>query len=185
MPFVVFYTYTFTSFFMKKILLTSMAAGALILGGCTSLSEEENNDTHMPSPETMENSTENSMDNSMGNNHSTQKNTEESITAAGKMIEYTAENLSNAIDNDETVILAFSASWCPSCQAIEKDILKNLSNIPENVTLIKADYDTEKDLIKKYSIKGQHTFVQLDSNQNAVKTWRGSPTLKALIAEIQ
>jgi hypothetical protein len=36
--------------------------------------------------------------------------------------------------------------------------------IPDNINLLKVDYDTYTDLKEKYSITMQHTYVEVDVN---------------------
>ena len=82
-------------------------------------------------------------------------------------------------------VLFFAASWCPSCQGLDKDITANLGEIPEGVTIHKADYDTETELKKKFGVTYQHTMVQIDQNGELVKKWSGSNSLASLVAQVQ
>jgi thiol-disulfide isomerase/thioredoxin len=82
-------------------------------------------------------------------------------------------------------ILDFYAPWCPSCVVLKKDILSKLDEIPESVTLVEVDYDTEKDLAKKYGVKYQHILVQIDENANEITKWSGSLTLESLVNNIK
>lgn len=82
-------------------------------------------------------------------------------------------------------VLFFKASWCPSCNSLDKDIMANINAIPGGVSILKVDYDKEKDLKKKYGITYQHTFVQVDENGNEVAKWSGSSTLTDLLGNIQ
>lgn len=45
--------------------------------------------------------------------------------------------------------------------------------IPENMVLMKTDYDTYTELKKKYGVTYQHTFVQVDENGNELTKWNG------------
>ena len=51
--------------------------------------------------------------------------------------------------------------------------------IPEDLIIIRVNYndsDTdgdEKQLANKYAVTYQHTFVELDSEENAVQIWNG------------
>ncbi len=82
------------------------------------------------------------------------------------------------------VVLFFHASWCPSCRGLNSDIEKNMSAIPEGVTILKTDYDTQTELKKKYGVTSQHTLVQVDKDGNLIKKWSGSPGLSSLVAQI-
>lgn len=108
---------------------------------------------------------------------------EEVIKTKGSYEEYNERKVINAKNGD--VVLFFHASWCPSCRALNKDIEQNLSSIPDGVTILKTDYDTEKDLKKKYGVTYQHTLVQVDENGNMIKKWSGGSKLETLLAQIQ
>ena len=70
-------------------------------------------------------------------------------------------------------VLFFHAKWCPTCKAAEEDILSNIEDLPDNVVIIKTDYDTQKDLIRKYNVTYQHTFVIVDDQGNELDKWNG------------
>lgn len=101
---------------------------------------------------------------------------------SGSYEEYDPTKISRAKDGQ--VILFFHASWCPSCRALNADIEKNLDAIPEKVSILKTNYDTETELKKKYGITYQHTLVQVDQNGAMIKKWSGSPTLSNLLSQI-
>lgn len=103
-------------------------------------------------------------------------------TKVGSYETYDASKISRA--ESGTVILFFHASWCPSCRALNSDIEKNISNIPEQVSILKTNYDTETELKKKYGITYQHTLVQVDQNGEMIKKWSGSPSLSSLLSQI-
>lgn len=73
-------------------------------------------------------------------------------------------------------VLFFHASWCPTCKVAREDFTTNTSLIPEGVTVLQVDYDTEKGLKEKYGITYQHTFVQVDAQGNEVTKWNGGGT---------
>lgn len=81
-------------------------------------------------------------------------------------------------------IYFFHASWCPVCQAIDKEINVDLSKIPSGVTVIKTDFDDSTELRKKYGVTYQYTFVQVDSEGNEVAQWTAS-SLDDVIAGIK
>lgn len=83
------------------------------------------------------------------------------------------------------VVLFFNAVWCPTCRALDNSIKVSLKQIPGDITILSVDYDTYKDLKKKYGVTYQHTLVQVDSEGNLVKKWSGSPTLSALVQEVK
>lgn len=82
----------------------------------------------------------------------------------------------NEATQQGTALLFFYASWCPTCRAAEQDIVENFEQLPENLTILKVDYDTEDELKNKYGIVNQHTFVQVDSAGNIITKWLGGGT---------
>lgn len=96
---------------------------------------------------------------------------------------YSPEKVTRAESGD--VVLFFHASWCPSCRNLNSDIEANLNAIPEGVSILKIDYDTETELKKKYGVTYQHTLVQVDKDGVLLKKWSGSPKLSNIISEIQ
>jgi len=101
----------------------------------------------------------------------------------GSYESYAASKLALAEKGD--VVLFFRASWCPTCKTLDANIKSNLSAIPAGLTILDVDYDNSSALKQKYGVTYQHTFVQVDAQGNLIKKWSGSPTLAALIKEVQ
>lgn len=70
----------------------------------------------------------------------------------------------NALVGQKPFALFFHAPWCGTCRQMEADILENLSIFPEGTVILKADYDTEKELEKKYGVRSQSTVVMISEN---------------------
>ena len=83
-------------------------------------------------------------------------------------------------------MLFFYASWCPTCRPADADFAKNESLLPEDVRLIRVNYnegdtdDDEDTLADKYNVTYQHTFVQIDEEDNIVTKWNGGQTAQLL-----
>lgn len=105
------------------------------------------------------------------------------MTTSGSYETYSSEKVAMAEAND--VVIFFHASWCPSCRGLNADIEKNVSKIPSGVTILKADYDKETELKKKYGVTTQHTLVQVDKDGNLIKKWSGGSALENLLSQIQ
>ena len=103
--------------------------------------------------------------------------------AAGSYDAYTPEKL--AFAETGNVVLFFSASWCPSCRALDKDIKENLSNIPTDLKILEIDYDNSQELKQKYGVTTQHTLVQVNKDGNMISKWSGSPTLSSLTSQVK
>ncbi len=81
------------------------------------------------------------------------------------------------------IVLFFHADWCPSCRQAEENFLKNW--IPEWLTILKVDFDTETDLRKKYSILTQTSFVSITSDWPLIKRWVGGLTIEDIMSKIR
>lgn len=87
-------------------------------------------------------------------------------------------------------VLFFYASWCPTCRPADANFTKNSGEIPEDVTLIRVNYNDpetdqeEKDLARKYGITYQHTFVQIDRTGKEVAKWNGGQ-IEGLLSNIK
>lgn len=101
-------------------------------------------------------------------------------------IPYSEDALADVIAEGKTPVIFFHANWCPYCIATAKDLEKNISEIPEEVVILKADYDTESALKQKYNIVYQDTFVQLDSSAQEVTKWNsGGDGLESLLENLK
>lgn len=75
---------------------------------------------------------------------------------------------SDILKSDKPVILDFTAPWCVNCKKIEKetlsrpDILKRLKRF----NLVHVDFDSNPDLVKKYSIIGPPAIIFIDKHGN-------------------
>lgn len=98
-------------------------------------------------------------------------------------LDYSVENL--AANASGKNIIFFKASWCPTCKAVDSDIIANSSKIPAGVNIMKADYDTSTELKKKYGVTQQHTFIVVDKDGNQISKNTGAPTLDAVLALVK
>ena len=121
-------------------------------------------------------------DDSMMEQTESMKDEKMGMMAIGSYEAYAPEKLAKAEAGD--VVLFFHASWCPSCRGLNADIEENMSAIPEGVTILKVDYDTESELKAKYGVTNQHTLVQVAADGSLIKMWSGSPSLARLVTEI-
>ncbi len=95
---------------------------------------------------------------------------------------YTAYDKALIGKTDNTVIF-FAATWCPSCRALDAGITSG--EVPEGLTILKADYDSEKDLKKKYGVVSQHTLVQVDADGALIKKWSGWSTVESIVEKLK
>lgn len=95
----------------------------------------------------------------------------------GSYVVHSGQSLEESINSRR--VLFFYASWCPTCKPADADLIANESKIPNDVTVIRVNYDDsdtdteESELAKKYGITYQHTFVQIDSQGKEIAKWNG------------
>ncbi len=126
------------------------------------------------------------------NDNKMMEKTEDKMMQEGAMMEqkpgaykdYSSSVLAEATKNGGKAVLFFWASWCPYCKEANADFTANTGQIPAGVTVLKTNYDTEKELKTKYGITYQHTFVQVDANGNQITKWNGGG-VKELVANIK
>ncbi len=102
----------------------------------------------------------------------------ESATA-GAYVEYSEQALADA---EGTRVLFFHASWCPQCHALEDDI--EARGVPDGVTILKVDYDSNQGLRQQYDVRQQTTVVALDDSGAAVASFVAydDPTVASALA---
>jgi thiol-disulfide isomerase/thioredoxin len=115
--------------------------------------------------------------------------TSPAATGAGTYVEYEPDVL--AKNPGKKYVLFFKASWCPTCQALDRNIKENPSSIPADTVIIKVDYDSaskatseEIALKTKHKVTYQHTLVLVDSTGAEIKKWNNSFTVDEIAAQI-
>jgi thiol:disulfide interchange protein len=82
-----------------------------------------------------------------------------SLAGALTVVPYSPAALAAAQKAGQPVVLHFHAGWCPTCKAQDK-VFETLKSDPSvDVTLMQADYDTEKALEREMKITSQSTLV--------------------------
>src|SRR3989344_108210 len=104
--------------------------------------------------------------------NSTSETSAQTRQLAPHYIEYSEENLANALQN-ERVVLYFWAPWCSTCSVLDDELMERSSELHDDVTIIKVNFDTQKDLKQKYFVTTQHALVQIDRNGNEIDKWVG------------
>jgi thiol-disulfide isomerase/thioredoxin len=89
-----------------------------------------------------------------------------SSDSKGKYIDYSESALSQA---EGTRILFFHAPWCSQCRVLEADIQQR--GLPDGVTVLKVDYDTNQELRQRYGVTVQTTLVLVDNEDQMVKKY--------------
>ena len=79
-------------------------------------------------------------------------------------------------------MLFFHATWCSTCQALKRNL--NAGIIPDGLSILQVDYDTEDELKQKHGVTFQHTLVQIDEGGDTVNRWAGSREVQEIIDEL-
>ena len=95
---------------------------------------------------------------------------------------YSAAALAEAQKADKPVALHFRADWCPTCRAQDK-VLESLKTEPGlDLTVFAVNYDTEKDLKRRFQINSQSTFVVLKGQKETSRLVGDTSKLNILMA---
>lgn len=82
------------------------------------------------------------------------------------------------------ILLFFYATWCPTCKALDTDIVAHADSIPAGVEIYKVDYDTSTDLKRKYGVTTQHSIIEIDASGKALSGISHPLNLKGVLATI-
>jgi thiol-disulfide isomerase/thioredoxin len=82
---------------------------------------------------------------------------------------YAAAAFAEAQKADRPVALHFHADWCPTCRAQEKSLQTLSSEAGLDLTVLVANYDDEKDLKRRFNVRGQSTLVVLHGHEERAR----------------
>lgn len=91
--------------------------------------------------------------------------------ALGAEVPYDAATFQKLLANGQPVAVDFSASWCPTCRA-QAPLLKSLAGEPQfkSLTLLVADFDTEKALCKSLNVTQQSTLIVFRNGKEVARS---------------
>jgi len=78
---------------------------------------------------------------------------------------YSAAALADAQKADKPVALHFHADWCPTCRAQDKALQALKTEKGLDITVLVVNYDTEKELKRRFKVNAQSTIVVLRGQQ--------------------
>ncbi len=84
----------------------------------------------------------------------------------GTYVEYNDQIVANT---KGTKILFFHAPWCPQCRSLESSIKS--TDLPDGLTIIKVDYDSNQQLRQRYGVTLQTTLVKVDDTGNLIEKY--------------
>ncbi|MBP9759624.1 hypothetical protein KBD45_08080 [Candidatus Dojkabacteria bacterium] len=85
---------------------------------------------------------------------------------------------------DKQIVLFFSADWCAECNNLDNDILTNKDKIPQNVIIMKVEYDVRKDLKDKYKVTKENSLIEINSAEEKLKDIGTKKTLSEILKSI-
>ena len=77
-----------------------------------------------------------------------------------------SEKIANFSSNQKELII-FSATWCPPCKAVKKELASSnseLSKVVSNFETKKYDYDLDRKEFNRYNVSRVPTFVVTDKD---------------------
>ncbi|MBI2337568.1 thioredoxin family protein [Candidatus Daviesbacteria bacterium] len=88
-------------------------------------------------------------------------------------IDYSEQNQLNAQKIGRPVLFFAATLWCQTCTQLDKEIKERAGSLPSDVTILKVDYDNDREMKRTWGVTTQHTLIQLNSNGSEVNRWIG------------
>lgn len=92
-----------------------------------------------------------------------------SLAHAFEVKPYSADALAAAEKAGQPVALHFHADWCPTCRAQDKALESMKDEKGLDLTIFTVNYDTEKDLKKRFNVRTQSTMVVLKGSKEVAR----------------
>ena len=144
----------------KKIIISGLAALIVVAGvGSYAYVKSSSSADQQNAAESDRLSTLNVKDTSVPSVDHLPDTQSQNAPSAGVYTDYSSAKVASA---KGTKLLFFHAPWCNQCRKIEADI--NSNGIPNDVTVLKVDYDSNQELRQKYGVTLQTTFVKINDD---------------------
>jgi thioredoxin 1 len=99
------------------------------------------------------------------------------------MLELTESNFDQHI-SERTVIVDFTAEWCPPCRLLKPMLERAKQILGDQVTFAQVDADQNQQLLTRYRISALPTIVVFNDGQ-PMRVLRGLRDEKTLVAELR
>ncbi len=99
-------------------------------------------------------------------------------------LDYSSQSFITSQKNGRTLLFFAATTWCSNCIELEKEIKAHISELPRDVTILKVDYDNDKETKAKYAVTMQTTLILLDKNGKETKRWIGTASFDDLMQNI-
>jgi thiol:disulfide interchange protein len=101
------------------------------------------------------------------------------------------KNMQTALDkarqSQRPILLNFHATWCPSCQAMEREVYtrKDVADALANWIAVSIDGDQEPQIMNHYNVEAFPTLVMLDATGKEIFRYQGYMEADQLIRILQ
>jgi len=83
---------------------------------------------------------------------------------------FSAAALAAAEKANQPVALQFHADWCPTCRTQDKVIQGLMTEKGLDLTILKVNYDTERDLKRRFRVNTQSTLIVLRGQKETARS---------------
>lgn len=158
----------------------SIALMALVLVGCNTTTTDTTAQKATTTETTREAVVEN--DATLAVQNILSQSLADKAAASGKFVSYSDEVV-QGLEGQPHVVF-FHANWCSWCRQREQEILENLDALPANTKILKANFDEEKALRKKYGVTTKDTFIFVDAaGEFTLKNGASVSTIEAFFVD--
>lgn len=109
-----------------------------------------------------------------------------SVAFAADKRPFTAAAFEAAQASGKPILIDVSAPWCPTCKA-QAPILAKLMGNPrfKGVVAFNVDYDSQKDVLKRFNVQRQSTLIVFKGKQEAGRSVAdtNAASIEALLAK--
>ena len=77
---------------------------------------------------------------------------------------YDAAKVAADLEEGKNVAVYFGATRCPRCMWMNKDIMANAENIPDDLKIYAADIDKDEEAVKEYMVMWKCTTLYLNQD---------------------
>lgn len=92
-----------------------------------------------------------------------------SLVHAFEVKPYSAQALAAAEKAGQPVVLHFHADWCPTCKAQDQTLQSMKGEKGLDLVILTVNYDTEKDLKRRFNVRTQSTMVVLKGSKEVAR----------------
>ena len=81
---------------------------------------------------------------------------------------FTENQLNKILNNNKTVLIDFSTQWCVPCKKM-RPVIEDIKRENPHVKVLFIDADANKELVKKYQIKGVPVFIVFKNGEESFR----------------